>query len=129
MDANNQSLSKLFPFGIAVIRANESFPFESRVAKIKDHTNRQAGDPEVIEHLTSFMISNSGDHLGIYNDLSELDSFNIITINKSVFNADCSKAGRSIKAEASGLHGQISPFIRVHSCPFAVVLSSVSCPL
>jgi hypothetical protein len=72
MDANNQSLSTRSFIGIA-IGANETFPFKSSATKVEDHPDRQVSDPEVVEHLTSFVIGNSIDHLGVYDDLSKDD--------------------------------------------------------
>jgi hypothetical protein len=51
-------------FGITSFGSNETFPFQLSVAKVKNHANRQTGDPEVIEDLPSLMIRNPVDYLG-----------------------------------------------------------------
>jgi hypothetical protein len=47
---------------------NNSLPLQFGVLKIKDNSNAQARDPQIVQHQSTFVISNSVDHLGIHNN-------------------------------------------------------------
>ena len=49
---------------------DQSLPFEPRMLEVQDHPDRQSGDSEIILHLSSFVICDPLDGLGIHDQFA-----------------------------------------------------------
>ena len=54
----------------SVFLQDNAFPFEFGVFEIEDEADLEAGDAEVIEHLTEFVVGDAVDDLGVHHHLA-----------------------------------------------------------